>query len=110
MNRMTLATEAAAQPRPDPVRASGSLQARARGEAGVSYPCLQEGALMLFAEGLVKRYRARPALDGFDLAVAPGEIAGLIGPDGAGKTTFVEVVTGLVRPDAGQVLAGPRGS
>jgi ABC-2 type transport system ATP-binding protein len=63
---------------------------------------------MLFAEGLVKRYWARPALDGFALAVAPGEIAGLIGPNGAGKTTFVEVVTGLVRPDAGQVLVGGR--
>lgn len=58
---------------------------------------------MLIAEGLVKRYGPRRALDGFDLTVAAGEIVGLIGHNGAGKTTFVEVVTGLVRPDAGRV-------
>jgi ABC-2 type transport system ATP-binding protein len=58
---------------------------------------------MLIAEGLVKSYGARRALDGFDLTIEPGEITGLVGHNGAGKTTFVEVVTGLVRADAGQV-------
>ena len=61
---------------------------------------------MLMAQGLVKQYGSRRALDGFDLMVEPGEIAGLIGHNGAGKTTFVEVVTGLVRPDAGRVSVG----
>ncbi|MEU3345099.1 ABC transporter ATP-binding protein [Streptomyces sp. NPDC006700] len=61
---------------------------------------------MLSAEGLVKRYGPRRALDGFDLTVAPGEIVGLIGHNGAGKTTFVEIVTGLVRPDAGRIRIG----
>jgi ABC-2 type transport system ATP-binding protein len=61
---------------------------------------------MLEARGLVKRYGARAALDGFDLDVRAGEIAGLIGHNGAGKTTFMEVVTGLVRPDRGQVRVG----
>jgi ABC-type multidrug transport system ATPase subunit len=59
--------------------------------------------MMLIAEGLVKRYGSRHALDGFDLTVAAGEIVGLIGHNGAGKTTFVEIVAGLVRPDAGRV-------
>ena len=59
--------------------------------------------MMLRAEGLTKRYGDRRALDGFDLSVQPGEITGLVGHNGAGKTTFVEVVTGLVRPDAGTV-------
>ncbi|MBD0740025.1 ABC transporter ATP-binding protein [Streptomyces sp. CBMA29] len=58
---------------------------------------------MLTAEGLVKSYGSRRALDGFSLDVRPGEIAGLIGHNGAGKTTFVEVVSGLVRPEAGRV-------
>ncbi|NUP32936.1 MAG: ATP-binding cassette domain-containing protein, partial [Streptomycetaceae bacterium] len=58
---------------------------------------------MLSAQGLVKRFGSRAALDGFDLAVPPGEIVGLIGHNGAGKTTFVEAVTGLVRPDAGRI-------
>jgi len=61
---------------------------------------------MLVADGLVKCYGRRPALDGFDLSVAPGEIVGLIGHNGAGKTTFVEIVTGLVRPDAGRLRVG----
>jgi ABC-2 type transport system ATP-binding protein len=61
---------------------------------------------MLKATGLVRRYGGVAALDGFDLEVQAGEIAGLIGHNGAGKTTFVEVVTGLVRPDAGQVQIG----
>ena len=58
---------------------------------------------MLAAEGLEKRYGERRALDGFTIEVRPGEITGLIGHNGAGKTTFVEVVSGLVRPEAGRV-------
>jgi ABC-2 type transport system ATP-binding protein len=61
---------------------------------------------MLEARGLVKRYGDRAALDGFDLDVRAGEITGLIGHNGAGKTTFMEVVTGLVRPDRGEVRVG----
>jgi ABC-2 type transport system ATP-binding protein len=61
---------------------------------------------MLEARGLVKRYGTRAALDGFDLDVRAGEITGLIGHNGAGKTTFMEVVTGLVRPDHGLVRVG----
>ncbi|WP_030453816.1 daunorubicin resistance protein DrrA family ABC transporter ATP-binding protein, partial [Herbidospora cretacea] len=53
------------------------------------------------AHGLVKRYGARAALDGFDLAVPQGTVHGLLGPNGAGKTTAVRVLTTLLRPDAG---------
>ncbi|MQY14574.1 putative ABC transporter ATP-binding protein YadG [Streptomyces sp. RB5] len=58
---------------------------------------------MLEAHELRKSYGRSPALDGFGLTVAAGEIAGLIGHNGAGKTTFVEIVTGLTRPDSGSV-------
>jgi ABC-2 type transport system ATP-binding protein len=62
---------------------------------------------MLVVSGLRKSYRGTPALDGFDLTVAAGEIVGLIGHNGAGKSTFVSVVSGLVRPDGGGVtIAG----
>jgi ABC-2 type transport system ATP-binding protein len=61
---------------------------------------------MLDVSGLIKTYGRHRALDGFDLTVEPGEIVGLVGRNGAGKTTFVEVVTGLVRPDAGRVRIG----
>ncbi len=63
----------------------------------------EQGAAVLSVNGLRKRYGSVKALDGFDLAVAPGEVTGLLGHNGAGKTTFVEVVSGLVRPDAGTV-------
>jgi len=58
---------------------------------------------VLRATDLTKRYDDIRALDGFSLEVTDGEIAGLVGHNGAGKTTFVEVVSGLVRPDSGTV-------
>lgn len=62
---------------------------------------------MLEALELQKHYGPVRALDGFSLTVAAGEIVGLVGHNGAGKTTFVEIVCGLTRPDSGSVrIAG----
>lgn len=58
---------------------------------------------MLKALDLVKHYGPVHALDGFTLAARSGEIVGLVGHNGAGKTTFVEIVSSLVRPDSGTV-------
>ena len=57
------------------------------------------------AEGLTKRFAKSGvlALDGVDLAVAPGQMTGLVGPDGAGKTTLIRMLAGLVEPDAGTI-------
>ncbi len=63
---------------------------------------------MLHAEGLRKRYGPTVALDGFDLTIAASEIVGLVGHNGAGKSTFVSVVAGLIRPDAGRITVGGR--
>lgn len=49
-------------------------------------------------------YGATRALERVDLALKAGEITTLIGPNGSGKTTLVRVVTGLLRPTAGQVI------
>lgn len=57
--------------------------------------------LAVDARGVGKRFGAVEALRGLDLAVRPGEIYGLLGPNGSGKTTFIRAVAGLVRPDAG---------
>jgi ABC-2 type transport system ATP-binding protein len=57
----------------------------------------------LKATELRKCFGAVSALDGFDLEVAAGEIAGLVGHNGAGKTTFARVTAGLVLPDTGSV-------
>lgn len=59
---------------------------------------------MLDVHGLCKAYGPVTALAGLDLHVARGEVTGLIGHNGAGKSTLVGVISGLVGPDAGQVL------
>ncbi len=53
--------------------------------------------------GLTKRYGATLANDSIDLAVAPGEIHGLLGENGAGKSTVVHAIAGVLRPDEGGV-------
>ena len=56
---------------------------------------------VIVARGLTRRFGALTALDRLDLEVAPGEIFGLVGPDGAGKTTTVRLLCGLLEPSAG---------
>lgn len=55
------------------------------------------------AVGLKKRLKKNTALDGASLSFEPGLLHGLIGPDGAGKTTFLRTLTGLLRPDEGEI-------
>ena len=52
----------------------------------------------------MRRFGGVVALDGLDLAVASNEILGLIGPNGSGKTTFFNVVTGIYGADEGRVI------
>lgn len=58
-------------------------------------------ALMIEAQGLVKRFGKTEALRGLDLAVEPGRVVAVLGPNGAGKTTLVRLVATLLRPDGG---------
>lgn len=57
---------------------------------------------MVRAEGLKKKYGAVPALSGVTFEVAEGEIFGIIGPDGAGKTTLFRILNTLLLPDEGR--------
>ncbi len=53
--------------------------------------------------GLVKRFGGFTALGGLSFHVAGGEILGLVGPNGSGKTTAINVVSGLYAPDGGSI-------
>ncbi len=58
-------------------------------------------------EGLHKRFGSRHVLNGFNLQVARGEVVGLLGPNGCGKSTVLNIVCQLLQADAGEVrLAG----
>jgi len=56
----------------------------------------------LRAEGLTKRFDHRTAVDGLTLTIDEGEIFGLVGPDGAGKTTTIRMMTSILEPSSGQ--------
>lgn len=54
-------------------------------------------------DGLKKSYGKIEAVKGISLEVAEGEMFGLVGPDGAGKTTTIRILCGLLSPDSGEV-------
>ncbi len=58
---------------------------------------------VLQVRDLSVRYGGTVALEGFSVDVGPGEIVGLIGPNGSGKTTAIDAITGFVAPVAGSV-------
>jgi len=68
-----------------------------------------DSEVVIQVQGLVKHYGKSVALDGIDFTVSRGEIFGLIGPDGAGKTTTFQVLAGVMEATAGsaQVLNQP---
>lgn len=62
---------------------------------------------MIRAEQLTRRFGPVVAVNGVDLAIPKGEVFGLVGPDGAGKTTVLRLLTGLLDADGGRaVVAG----
>jgi branched-chain amino acid transport system ATP-binding protein len=60
-------------------------------------------APLLSLRGLTRRFGGLTAVDHIDLDLGQGELVSIIGPNGAGKTTLFNLVTGLDRPDAGEV-------
>lgn len=59
--------------------------------------------LAVEAKGLRRRFGDLAAVDGIDLAVESGEIFGIVGPDGAGKTTTLRLLVGLIDPTEGEI-------
>jgi branched-chain amino acid transport system ATP-binding protein len=63
-----------------------------------------DNAPILKVNDLLKRFGGFHALDGLSFHVASGEILGLVGPNGSGKTTAINVISGLYAPDRGEVV------
>lgn len=61
-------------------------------------------AQLLVCRGLTRQFGGVVALSGLDLDVRRGELLGLIGPNGSGKTTFFNVLTGLFSPTRGEIV------
>lgn len=61
---------------------------------------------MFHAEGITKSYRSKSVLRGADLTVERGESVALVGENGAGKSTFMNICAGVTTPDAGTVRIG----
>jgi ABC-2 type transport system ATP-binding protein len=66
---------------------------------------------VLEIRGLTKRFGDRVALDDLTMSVPPGQVVGLLGPNGSGKTTAMRIVFGVIEPDRGEVRyrGGPVG-
>ena len=63
---------------------------------------------LLAATGLGKSFGGAQALKDASLSIAPGEVHGLVGANGAGKSTFIRILAGLVQPDMGEILLDGR--
>lgn len=61
---------------------------------------------ILRASGVTKRYGANLALNNVSLELPEGEIVGLLGPNGSGKTTFLKLCAGLLKPNTGSIEIG----
>ena len=60
-----------------------------------------DGELAVDVQGITKSFDGRVVVDGLAMQVRRGEIYGFLGPNGSGKTTFLRILCGLLRPDSG---------
>ena len=84
---------------------SAETRVRARGEDGAAGPLSRRRTVgRVEIRGLGKRFGDVAALRAFDLDVHGGEFVSLLGPSGCGKSTALNLLAGLLEPDAGQIL------
>ncbi len=62
-----------------------------------------QGESILSADNIAFSYGSRAVIKGLSLSISAGEIFGILGANGAGKTTFIRMLVGLIRPDSGEL-------
>src|SRR6202171_2755472 len=81
-----------------------------RGAAGKAVidaaPAEKSGALVIEADDIGKAFGARPIIDDFSIRIMRGDRIGIVGANGTGKTTLINVLSGVLAPDSGQVRLG----
>ena len=89
-----------ARPGRDPGRRGAPLPSRSRGD--------MSGEPLVSIRGLVKQYPGVLAVDGATFDIPREQIVGLVGKNGAGKSTVIKILAGAVQPDAGEILVDGR--
>jgi NitT/TauT family transport system ATP-binding protein len=77
-------------------KATGGMQADA--------PAAAAAAPHVTVRGLTKRFGNASIYDGFDLDIPRGKLVSVFGPNGCGKSTLINIIAGLITPDAGEIL------
>ena len=62
---------------------------------------MEASSLAIDVHGVTKKFGTRTVVNSIDMQVRPGEIYGFLGPNGSGKTTFLRMLCGLLKPDHG---------
>lgn len=70
----------------------------------VSERALRSDIILLEAKDLVKRFFGVTVLDGISISLQPGEVRALLGENGAGKSTMINLLSGVLQPDGGEIL------
>ena len=65
---------------------------------------IDQAKVVLRTEGITKRFGAVHVLRGVDISLRQGEVLGLVGDNGAGKSTFLKILCGFLRPDSGRII------
>ncbi len=66
----------------------------------------EDTSSLLTMQGICKAFPGVQALENVDFALKSGEIHALVGENGAGKSTLIKLITGVERPDSGQIILG----
>ena len=89
------------------LRADRAAQIRRSGPAKLALSSGQKsGKLVVEAEAIEKRFGDRTVLHPFDIRIQRGERVAMVGPNGGGKTTLLNMLTGALAPDAGKIRLG----